>query len=221
MDFNLTKEQQMLSDLVQGFVTKEYTFEARRRILKSPDGWSREVWSTLAETGLLSLQAAEEEGGTGTAAIETMLTMQAMGRALLLEPYLASAILATALVRDLGSSAQKQALLPPLTAGEKIAVPAHVERGSRYDLSRVQTSALRRGNGYLLNGHKTVVLHATAADLLIVSARTAGNPDDEAGLSLFAIEREAKGVSLQSYATLDGRPSTHVPLPEGPVPAAR
>src|SRR5258708_4644049 len=219
MDFNLTKEQQMLSDLVQGFVTKEYSFEDRRRILRSPDGWSREVWSKLAEMGLLSLQAPEEYGGMGPSAIETMLTMQAMGRALLLEPYLASAILATALVRDLGSSAQKQALLPPLTAGEKIAVPAHVERGSRYDLSRVQTSALRRGNGYLLNGHKTVVLHATAADLLIVSARTAGNPDDEAGLSLFAIEREAKGVSLQSYPTLDGRRGADVTLRDVQVPS--
>src|SRR5260370_17542223 len=93
MDFNLTKEQQMLSDLVQGFVTKEYTFEARRRILKSPDGWSREVWSKLAEMGLLSLQAPEEYGGMGPPAIETMLTMRAMGRALLLQPYLASPLL--------------------------------------------------------------------------------------------------------------------------------
>jgi len=218
MDFNLTKEQQMLSDLVQGFVTKEYTFEVRRRILKSPDGWSREVWSKLAEMGLLSLQAPEEYGGMGPSAIETMLTMQAMGRALLLEPYLASAILATALVRDLGSSAQKQALLPPLTAGEKIAVPAHLERGSRYDLSRVQTSAVRSRNGYLLNGRKTVVLHATAADLLIVSARTAGNTEDEAGLSLFAVEREAKGISLQSYPTLDGRRGADVTLRDLQVP---
>ncbi len=218
MDFNLSKEQQMLSDLVQGFVTKEYTFEARRRILRSPDGWSREVWSKLAEMGLLSLQVPEEYGGMGPSGIETMLTMQAMGRALLLEPYLASAVLATALVRDLGSPAQKQALLPSLMAGEKIAVPAHVERGSRYDLSRVQTLAVRRGNGYLLNGHKTVVLHATAADLLIVSARTAGNPEDEAGLSLFAVERESKGISLQSYPTLDGRRGADVTLRDVQVP---
>jgi alkylation response protein AidB-like acyl-CoA dehydrogenase len=218
MDFNLSKEQQMLSDLVQGFVTKEYTFEARRRILQSPDGWSRQVWSKLAEMGLLSLQVPEEYGGMAPSAIETMLTMQAMGRALLLEPYLASAILATALVRDLGSSAQKQALLPSLTAGEKIAVPAHVERGSRYDLSRVQTSAVRKGNGYLLNGHKTVVLHATAADLLIISARTAGSPEDEKGISLFALERETKGISLQSYPTLDGRRGADVTLRDVQVP---
>ena len=218
MDFNLTKEQQMLSDLVQGFVTKEYTFEARRRILQSSDGWSRQVWSKLAEMGLLSLQVPEEYGGMGPSGIETMLTMQAVGRALLLEPYLTSAVLATALIRDLGSSAQKQTLLPSMMAGEKIAVPAHVERGSRYDLSRVQTSAVRRGNGYLLNGRKTVVLHATAADLLIVSARTAGNPEDEAGISLFAVERDAKGISLQSYPTLDGRSGADVTLREVQVP---
>jgi alkylation response protein AidB-like acyl-CoA dehydrogenase len=218
VDFNLTREQQMLSDAVQGFVTKEYTFEARRRILQSPDGWSRQVWSKLAEMGLLSLQVPEEYGGMGPAPIETMLTMQAIGRALLLEPYLASAIISTALIRDLGSSAQKRALLPSLTAGEKIAVPAHVEHGSRYDLSRVETSAARRGNGYLLNGRKTVVLHAAAADLLIVSARTAGNPEDEPGLSLFAVEREANGVSLQSYPTLDERRGADVTLRDVPVP---
>src|SRR5258708_34017332 len=105
MDFNLTKEQQMLSDLVQGFVTKEYSFEDRRRILRSPDGWSREGWPKLAEMGLLSLQAPEEYGGMGPSAIETMLTMQATRRALLWEPYRASATLATALVSDCRSSA--------------------------------------------------------------------------------------------------------------------
>lgn len=212
MDFNLTQEQQLLRDVVLDFVRKEYDFEARRRILQSADGWSREVWSKLAQMGLLSLQVPEEHGGSGRANIETMLTMQAFGRAMLLEPYLASAILATALIRDTGSWAQKQALLPMLAAGEKIAVPAHTERGSRYDLHRIQTSAVRRGNGFVLNGHKAAVLHAAAADVLIVSARTAGNAEDEAGISLFLVDRDANGVILQSYLTFEGRRSADITL---------
>jgi alkylation response protein AidB-like acyl-CoA dehydrogenase len=218
MDFNLTKEQQMLGDLVQRFVAKEYTFETRRGILESVDGWSRKVWSQLAEMGLLSLEVPEEYGGMGSTSVEMLLTMTALGRGLLLEPYLPSAILATALIRELGSGAQKQALLPSLAAGERIAVPAHFERGSRYDLSRIATTAVRKGNGFVLSGRKTIVLHAAAADLLLVSTRTAGNAEEEAGISLFAVERGATGVSLQSYPTLDGQRGADVTLRDVQVP---
>ena len=218
MDFNLTKEQQMLADVVQRFVAKEYTFETRRGILESADGWSRKVWSQLAEMGLLSLEVPEEYGGMGSTSVEMLLTMTALGRGLLLEPYLPSAILATALIRELGSGAQKQALLPSLAAGERIAVPAHFERGSRYDLSRIATTAVRKGNGFVLSGRKTIVLHAAAADLLLVSARTAGNAEEEAGISLFAVERGATGVSLQSYPTLDGQRGADVTLRDVQVP---
>jgi len=218
MDFNLTKEQQMLSEVVQRFVAKEYTFATRRGILESTDGWSRKVWSQLAEMGLLSLQVPEEYGGMGSTSVEMLLTMTALGRGLLLEPYLPSAILATALIRELGSGAQKQALLPSLAAGERIAVPAHFERGSRYDLSRIATTAVRKGDGFALSGRKTIVLHAAAADLLLVSARTAGNAEDEAGISLFGVERDATGVSLQSYPTLDGQRGADITLRDVQVP---
>jgi len=218
MDFNLSKEQQMLAETLHRFGSKEYSFENRRRILESSSGFSREVWSTLAQMGLLSLQIPEEHGGMGGPGIETMLTMLAMGRALLLEPYLESAILATTLIRDLGSSAQNKALLPALAAGELIAVPALLERGSRYDLSRVHTTAVRSGDGYVLNGDKALVVHAGTAGLFIVSARTEGEIDDEAGISLFAIERSAKGVSLESYPTLDGRRAADVTLREVRIP---
>jgi len=218
MDFNLTREQQMLSDVVQSFVAKEYTFQTRKGILESSDGWSRNVWSKLAEMGLLGLQVPEEYGGMGSASIEMLLTMTALGRGLLLEPYLQSAVLATSLIRDLGSRGQKESLLQPMASGDRIAVPAHAERGSRYDLSRVTTSAVRKGDGFSLTGRKTVVLHAAAADVLLVSARTAGNPDAEAGVCLFAVKRDAAGVSLQSYPTLDGQRGADVILKDVRLP---
>jgi alkylation response protein AidB-like acyl-CoA dehydrogenase len=218
MDFNLTKEQEQLSDTVQRFVAKEYTAERRKAILKSKEGFSREVWAKLGELGLLALQVPEEHGGMGASAVEVLLTMNAIGKGLLLEPFLPSAILGTALVRELGSAEQKGSILPRLAAGELIVVPAHGEAGARYDLERVATKAIASADGFVLEGKKTVVLHAPAADLLIVSARTSGKVDEEAGISLFVVPRDAPGVSLQAYPTMDGQRAADVTLHEVRVP---
>jgi alkylation response protein AidB-like acyl-CoA dehydrogenase len=142
-----------------------------------------------------------------------------MGKALVVEPYLASAMIGTALVRELGSPAQKAALLPAMAAGERIAVPAHGEEGARYDLERVSATAGRSAQGWVLRGKKAVVLHARAAHVLLVSARTAGEVDDPNGISLFLVPREAKGVTLTPYATIDGQRGAEVALEDVTVPA--
>jgi hypothetical protein len=212
MHFNLTDEQRALSDMVQRFLAQEYAFDARRKILRSPDGWSREIWGKLGEMGLLALQVPEAQGGMAPATMETLLTLGAMGKALVVEPYLSSAVLGTALVRELGTPAQRDALLPAMATGERIAVPAHGEAGARHDLSRVSTSARRGGQGFILTGRKAVVLHAPAADLLLVTARTAGAPDAEAGLSVFAVPAGSPGVKLIPYPTIDGQRAADVEL---------
>jgi alkylation response protein AidB-like acyl-CoA dehydrogenase len=212
MHFNLTDEQRALGEMVQRFLAQEYGFEARRRILRSDAGWSRETWTKLGEMGLLALQVPEAHGGMAPAAVETLLTCTALGRALSVEPYLSSAILGTALVRALGSPAQQADLLPAMAAGERIAVPAHGEEGARYDLSRVSTSARRAGPGWVLEGRKAVVLHAPAADLLLVTARTSGREDEEAGISLFAVPLASPGVKLVPYPTIDGQRGADVVL---------
>jgi hypothetical protein len=212
MHFNLTDEQRALSDMVQRFLAQEYAFDARRKILRSPDGWSREIWGRLGEMGLLALQVPEAQGGMAPATMETLLTLGAMGKALVVEPYLSSAVLGTALVRELGTPAQRDALLPAMATGERIAVPAHGEAGARHDLSRVSTSARRGGPGFILTGRKAVVLHAPAADLLLVTARTAGAPDAEAGLSVFAVPASSPGVKLIPYPTIDGQRAADVEL---------
>ena len=220
MHFNLTDEQSALRDMVQRFLAQEYAFDARGKILRSAEGWSREIWTKLGEMGLLALQVPEEHGGMAPASVETMLTMTAMGKALVVEPYLSSAILGTALVRSLGSPAHQAELLPAMAEGTRIAVPAHGEAGARYDLSRVATSARRGGAGWIVDGRKAVVLHASAADLLLVTARTSGQEDDEGGISLFAVPRNSPGVKLISYPTIDGQRGADVTLsgvvlPEG------
>jgi len=212
MHFSLTAEQQLLADTVQRFLAQAYGFEARSRILRSPEGWSREVWGQLAEMGLLALQVPEAHGGMAPATVETLLAMTALGRVLAVEPYLSSAILGTALLSTLGSAEQQAATLPAMASGERIAVPAHGEHGARYDLFRVSTTASRAGKGWRVRGQKAVVAHAAAADLLLVSARTSGKPDEPAGISLFLVERGAAGVGLTPYRTIDGQRAADVTL---------
>src|SRR5215470_12471868 len=163
MRFTPTPEQQQLADMVQRFLADNYGIEARCKILDSREGWSREIWSKLAELGLLSLQVPEAQGGMAPAVVETLLTATATGKAMLLEPWVSSAVIATVLVRELGSAEQRAEMLPALAAGECIAVAAHFEPGARYDLQRVATSARRSGGGWTLEGRKSVVLHAPAA----------------------------------------------------------
>lgn len=218
MHFHLTDEQRALGEMVQRFLAQEYGFEARKKILRSPGGFSREIWGKLGEMGLLALQVPEEQGGMAPATVETLVTLGAMGKALVVEPYLSSAVVGTALVRGLGTPAQRDALLPAMATGERIAVPAHGEAGARYDLSRVTTTARRGGIGWILDGRKAVVLHAPAADLLLVTARTSGAPDAEEGLSVFAVPVATRGVTLVPYPTIDGQQGADVALSGVEVP---
>ncbi|HEU4384545.1 MAG TPA: acyl-CoA dehydrogenase [Anaeromyxobacteraceae bacterium] len=212
MDLAFTPEQELLADQVRRFLAERYGFEARRAILRSREGWSRAVWAGLAEMGLLGLQVPEAHGGMGPAPVETLLAMTAFGKALLLEPYFSSAVVATALVGQLGSAAQQAEWLPALASGELVAAPAHGEPGTRHDLAFVSAAAARRGGGWSLTGHKAAVLHAPAAGLLLVSARTGGRPGEEAGISLFALRAGEKGLSLAPYRTFDGHLAAEVLL---------
>ena len=216
MRFSLTPEQQQLSDVVQRFLGEQYDFQTRRKILDSPAGWSRQIWSKLAELGLLALQVPEELGGMSPAVVETLLCVTATGKAMLLEPYVSSAIVATTLIRELGSAQQRKEMLPAMASGERIAVLAHLEPGARFDLQRVAARARPTGIGWTLQGRKSVVRHAPAADVLLVSARTSGEPDEPAGISLFAVAREANGVALVPYRTLDGVCAAEVSLSNAP-----
>jgi alkylation response protein AidB-like acyl-CoA dehydrogenase len=220
MDFSFTEEQQMLLDTTRRFVAKDYGFETRRQIKeKSPDGFSREVWKTLADIGLLSLNVPEEEGGLGGNAIDTMLVMNAIGEGLMLEPYLASAVLATKTIAVLGNTAQRSALLPQLAAGEEIAVLAHDEPATRFDWRAIETRAWPAGNGYMLTGHKSVVSHGASADVLLVTARLAA-AGEHGPLAVFAVPGNAEGLRKVRYTTVDGLPASEIWLSQTFVPAS-
>jgi len=206
MDFNYTDEQNALRDTLTRFIAKDYGFEQRRALAKSAEGFSRDHWKQFADLGLLALPFHEDFGGMNGNAVDTMLVMEAFGRGLVLEPYLATVVVAGHLVRDAGSTAQKEALLPAIAGGELMLALAHYERGARYEVSRVDTAAKADGAGWKLSGAKGVVLGGGAADTLLVSANTGK------GLSLFLVDSKAAGVTVRSYMTQDGARAAEVRL---------
>ena len=212
MDFDLTDEQRLLSDSVTRLLADRYGFEARKGYLKQPGGWSTELWAQYAELGLLGLPFAEEHGGFGGGPVEVMLVMQELGRVLALEPYLATVVLGGTALKLAGSAAQQAALLPAVADGSLKLGFAHAERGARYDLADVQTTAKRGGGGWVLDGAKSVVLHGDSADKLIVSARTAGGRDDPAGITLFVVDAAAPGLARRGYTLRDETRAAEISL---------
>ena len=210
MDFDLNDEQRLLKDSVDRLVADRYGFESRKGFMAEPEGWSRQNWAQLAELGLLAVPFAEEHGGIGGGPVETMLVMEAFGRGLVVEPYLATVVLGGGLVRHAGSEDQKAALLPGIAAGETTLAFAQVERGSRYDVHDVQTKATREGEGWTITGEKGVVLHGASADQLLVTARTAGGRRDRDGIGLFLVAGDAAGMSRRGYPTQDGMQAAEI-----------
>jgi pimeloyl-CoA dehydrogenase small subunit len=212
MDFDFTEEQRLLRDSVNRLLADHYTFDKRKAYLAEPEGWSRAVWSHYAELGLLGLPFAERHGGFGGGGIEVMLIMEAFGRALALEPYLATVVLAGTALRLAGSEAQQSALVPRVAEGELVLAVAHGERQARYDLSDVLTTAKPKTDGWVVDGAKSVVAHGDGAGMLIVSARTAGNRNDTEGITLFLVDAAANGVARRSYTMRDGTRAAEISL---------
>jgi alkylation response protein AidB-like acyl-CoA dehydrogenase len=219
MNFEFSDEQQQLHETVNRYLTEQYTFEKFKAINASPDGWDKTAWAGLAELGVLALNVPAAQGGLGYGPLETLSVMGACGRSLLLEPFLSSAVIATAVLRSFPDDAAAAELLTKMAGGTAIAVLAHYEPDSRYETQWVNASARKSGDSYTLDGHKAVVLHAAAADTLLVSARSSGNPADANGVSLFRVPRDAKGLTLDAYRTIDGQRAAEVYLEAVQVPA--
>ena len=204
MDFDLTYDQKLLTDSVARLLGDRYTFEARKGFQKQDAGWSADMWGQFAEMGLLGLPFDEAYGGFGGGAVDIMLVMEQFGKALVLEPYLATVVLAGTALRIAGSEAQKSAILPDIVSGALKLAFAHGEQGARYDVSDVTTRAAKTASGWVLDGAKSVVLHGDCADKIVVSARTSGARNDEAGITLFLVDGSAKGVTRRGYQLRDG-----------------
>ena len=204
MNFSLNEEQRLLEDSAERFVRENCSLDRRRALVASEPGYSERSWRQMADLGWLGVGVPEAFGGTGGGPVETMVLMEAFGKGLVTEPYFSSVVLGAGLVTEAGTEAQKDAILPAAVAGELKLAFAWVEARSGFDLFDVRTTAARRDGGWVIDGAKGVVLGAAAADRLVVSARTSGGPRDRNGIGLFLVDREADGVRLRDYRTVDG-----------------
>ncbi|MHC2313027.1 alkylation response protein AidB-like acyl-CoA dehydrogenase [Bradyrhizobium diazoefficiens] len=212
MDIQFTEEQELLRSSVQRMLRDQYSFEARRKIVASEEGWSRKQWGAFAELGLLAAPFSEESGGLGGGPLSTMIIAQEFGRHLVVEPFVETVVLAGGLIEQAGTEGQKQAFIPDIIAGQKTWALAWTETGSRFDLANVATTARRDGKDYILSGGKTAIIAAPWADYLIVSARTAGKRQDQSGVSLFVVDARAANLDLRSFKTIDGRRAAEITL---------
>ena len=212
MDFELSEEQRLLKDSVERLCTQRYEFETRRKYMKEAEGWSRDMWRQYVDLGLTALPFTEEHGGVGGGPVETMIVMEAFGRALALEPYFATVVMGGGFLRRGASDAVKNDVLPKVAAGETLLSFAHIERQARYDLGDVATTAKKDGAGYVLNGEKSLAVHGDVADKLIVSARVSGEQRARNGIGLFLVDAKANGVSRRGYPTMDGLRAAEVSL---------
>ena len=204
MDFDLTDEQRLLRESVDRLIADRYGFEARRGHRAEAGGWSRSVWTQFAELGVLGLPFSEQDGGFGGGPVETAIVMEAFGRGLVVEPYLATVVMCGALLRRVATDAQRSELVPEIAAGQRTLAYAQVERQSRYSLNDITTRAERDGAGWKLTGAKSLVLNGDSADQLLVTARTSGDERDRHGIGLFLVAADGPGVGRRGYPTQDG-----------------
>ena len=212
MDFDFSEDQRLLKDSVDRLIADRYGFDVRKQAAKEATGWSAEMWAVYAELGLLGLPFDEAHGGFGGGAIETAMVMEAFGRGIVLEPYLATVVLGGGLLRHAGSEAQKTELIPQIVSGDLRLAFAHIERHSRWNLNDVAVTATKDGAGFALNGEKSVVLHGDSAGMLLVTARTGGAQRDAGGIGLFLVDASDPGVSRRGYPTQDGLRAAEISL---------
>ena len=220
MNFDLTDEQRLLQDSVARFVADNYSLEKRVALTGAEPGFSAAHWRTFAELGWLALPFAEDDGGIGGSALDVMLLMEQFGKALVVEPFLASIVLGGGAVRRAGTTAQKAALLPGVIAGTTQLALAYIEPQARHEANDVVTTARRDGSVFVLNGRKSLVLNGATANLIVVSARTAGAQSAISGISLFLLDPKLDGVKLESYPTVDGLRASEVTLTNVRIDAA-
>lgn len=194
----------MLRDMVRDYLANRYTIDARQAAVASEEGWRPDIWREFAELGLLGAPFSEELGGFGGGPVEALIVMKELGRALVLEPYLETVVVAGGLFRHSDHPAAAD-WIARIIGGDAIFAFAHAEPQSRYNLSDVRTSARREGDDWVLTGHKSVVAAAPWASHVIVVARTVGGQRDDDGISLYLIERGADGLTFNDYTTIDGR----------------
>jgi alkylation response protein AidB-like acyl-CoA dehydrogenase len=208
VDLHYDTEHVILRDSAEKFLAERYDYRTFQEIAASEAGFRRELWAEFAQLGWLGLPFAPEDGGTGGGAVELALLMEAFGRHLVVEPYLATVVLGGGLVAALGSAAERRTLLRAVAEGHCRLAFAHDDHGA-------PTRAERRRDGYVLQGGKKLVLAGATADTLLVSAQLDGD-----GIGIFVVPKETRGLTLRPYRLLDGSRAADLALTDAALPAS-
>ncbi len=209
MDFDFSDDQQQLREAVSRWVDKGYDFDRRRAIVQA-GGFDRAAYGEMAELGLCGLYVSEDNGGMGMGPVEAMVTLEALGRGIVLEP-LTQTLIASALLQTHAPAALQSAWLGRIAGGEALVVLAHQERGARYRLEACAATAQAQGEGFVIDGAKSLVPVGDMADAWIVPAQLDG------ALALFLVERGAAGASTQAYPMQDGARAAELRLSASPA----
>jgi len=220
VEFTFNEEQNLLRESVQKFVQDNYHLETRLKLAESEDGFSREHWKLFADLGWLAVPFSEDDGGIDGTSVETSIIMEEFGKGLVLEPYLATVVMAGTALRLAGNDQQKSEYIGNIIEGKNLGAFAYTEEAARYNLNFVETSATKDANDYVISGTKSMVYSANVADFIIVIARTSGERSDETGLSAFIVPSDTAGLSLKNYPTVDGYQASEVILENVKVPSS-
>ena len=202
MNFQHTEDRRMLADSLNRYLADHNAIEARHRSGESALGYAKPLYAGLAELGAIGALFPEAHGGFGGAGFDVSVVFECLGRHLAVEPMLGALVVGQALIAA-GTDAQRS-LLDTLISGDTVAALAHDELGSHYELAQVTTTATRTAQGWVLDGSKGVVPLGEAADLLLVSARTSGQPLEADGISLFLVPGTAAGLTRRGHGRIDG-----------------
>jgi alkylation response protein AidB-like acyl-CoA dehydrogenase len=219
MDFSFSEEQTLLRNSVARYLADAYGFEAWHSFTRTGDGRDPKHWRQFAELGLMAAPLPEAYGGLGGGPVDSMVIMEEFGKALAIEPYVPTAIVAGGVIARAGSEAQKEEWLAKIAAGETMIASAFAEPTGRYNLAEVRTTAKRQGASFVLNGHKAVVIGAPWADTLLVTARTSGGPHEEMGIGVFLVDKRT--TSCRDYPTVDGSRASEIAFENVEVPTER
>ncbi|UPK62474.1 acyl-CoA dehydrogenase family protein [Rhodococcus pyridinivorans] len=214
MDFGLSKEQELLRDSVTKFLAGRYDLAQSRKVATTGEGWQPEVWRAFAEDlGILGATLPEEVGGMGGGPVELMVVSEALGHALVIEPYVDTVVLGGGLLGRAGVD-RARSVLEAIAAGEAVTAFAATEPTSGYVFHDVSTTARREGDEWVVDGEKTVITSAPLATHLLVTARTSGERTDTDGISLFLVDFDPTnppaGVEIHSYRTIDDRRASDI-----------
>ena len=210
MDFNFSDEQTMVRESVARYLADTYDFESRMKVVNGEAGWNPAVWKAFAEElGILGASFSEAHGGLGGGAIDNMVIMEEIGKALVIEPYLSTVVIGGGFLKAAGGMLA-DTVIPQIIAGEAIIAFAYAEPQGRYNLADLRATVKPDRDGFVLNGHKAVVRDAPFATHFIVTARSSGGQRDRDGVSVVLLPANTPGITRRDYPTVDGGRASEV-----------